>query len=286
MSFRPCARRTLAAALAAASIFIGPAALSARQLPAPPSTDEAARLAEAERACLEGDYPRGIEILVALYLTSRHPAYLHNQARCYEQNGQYRQAAGRYREFLLKVGALPSSEEGGGLTPDKVAAIEARAARLEQLASDAAPARPEPLPAPDPAAGSDRALADAMEPPAAAGPAAGAGWRGTGIALIAIGGLGLVGSGAAGLYAQRAERDISAASIQGGRAFDPDQYRAGERAARIATIGFIAAPAAALVGLLLYWKSAPAAAEGPQARVRVLPTLAVDGLGALVAVRY
>jgi hypothetical protein len=283
MSFRPRARRTLAAAMAAASIFIGPAALSARQLPAPPSTDEAARLAEAERACLEGNFPRGIEILVALYLTSRHPAYLHNQARCYEQNGQYRQAAGRYREFLHKVGALPSSEDGGGLTPDKVAAIEARAARLEQLATDAAPARPEPPPAPDPAAGSDRALADgSMEQPAAAG----AGWRGTGIALIAIGGLGLVGSGAAGLYAQRAERDISAASIQGGRAFDPDQYRAGERAARIATIGFIAAPAAALVGALLYWKGAPARAEGPQARVRVLPTLSVDGLGALVAVRY
>jgi hypothetical protein len=286
MSRRPLPRLTLAAAMVAAAVLIDPGAVSARQVE--PPNDEAARVAEAERACLEGNHQRGIELLTALYLTSRHPTYLHNQARCYEQNGQYRQAAGRYREFLHKLAELPPGEESAGArpTPDKIAAIEARAAKLEQLATSAAASPPGALPAVDLGRGEERGPADvAVDRPAQAEGSAGAGWRGTGITLIAIGGLALAGSGAAGLLARRTERDISQASSQGGKTFDPGQYRAGERAARLATAGFIAAPAAALVGALLYWRGA-SVRGGQQARVRVVPTLAAEGLGGLLAVSY
>src|SRR5687768_6777534 len=94
------ARPTLAAAVTAAVLVM---ASGPRPVVAEPELDEGALLAQAEKACLEGNHQQGIELLVRLYLGSRHPAYLYNQARCYEQNGQYRQAAGRYREYLRKL---------------------------------------------------------------------------------------------------------------------------------------------------------------------------------------
>jgi hypothetical protein len=271
------------AVVVAAAVLIHPSWLLAQPSTAEPGSDEAVRLTEAERACLEGSFQRGIQLLAELYLASRHPAYLHNQARCYEQNGQYRQAAGRYREFLLKLQELPpgARTEDTKLPAEKVAAIEARAAKLEQLGFASAPPPAEPPPA---ATLVEREPAG--PPPSVPSAGGGAGWRGTGVALLALGGLGLAGSGVLGLRARQAERDISEASSQGGRTYDPDRYRTGERAARMATVGFIAAPAAAVVGALLYWRGASLRTRKERAHLQLLPTIARGGLGGLVAVSY
>jgi hypothetical protein len=218
---------------------------------------------------------------------------LYNQARCFEQNGQYAPAAGRYREFLRLLRQLsPAALAETGLTLDKVASIEAHATKLEQSTADpqgspadvrAAAAAQNPLPAKlEPSQSSVRQSPAGLE---ATPTSAGAGWRRTGIALLTAGAVGLAGSTVAGLLARRAEQDLTRANRDGGT-FDDAEYRNGKRAAQMATIGFIAAPAAVLLGGLVYWKGVTAGRVGTGARLQVVPTLARAGLGVLLAVSY
>jgi hypothetical protein len=65
----------------------------------------------ARKACLSGDYARGVEILSDLFLDTRNPTYIFNQARCYEQNNRCSEAVGRFREYLRKAPDLSVSEK-------------------------------------------------------------------------------------------------------------------------------------------------------------------------------
>jgi hypothetical protein len=64
----------------------------------------------ARKACLLGDVAKGTEILADLYLDTKNPTYIYNQARCFEQNGKDEQALLRFREYLRKAPKLPAAE--------------------------------------------------------------------------------------------------------------------------------------------------------------------------------
>jgi hypothetical protein len=49
---------------------------------------------------LAGDSEQGISILTDLFIETRDAAWIFNQGRCYEQNGLYRKAGDRFREYL------------------------------------------------------------------------------------------------------------------------------------------------------------------------------------------
>jgi tetratricopeptide (TPR) repeat protein len=57
----------------------------------------------AKRACLTGTPSEGVAILTDLYLDTNDPNYIFNQGRCFEQNRQYEDAIGRFREYLIKA---------------------------------------------------------------------------------------------------------------------------------------------------------------------------------------
>ena len=57
----------------------------------------------AHKACLSGNYQKGVEILSDLFLSTSDPVYLYNQARCFEQNGRCEEAIHRFREYLRKA---------------------------------------------------------------------------------------------------------------------------------------------------------------------------------------
>lgn len=103
--------------------------------PAPPASpsgaNRQARDAEARKECLAGRWQRGVEILADLYVETSDPVLLHNQARCFEQNGQYGQAASRFREYLRIARKT--------LSPSEISAIEASIKQDEKL--DASRAR-------------------------------------------------------------------------------------------------------------------------------------------------
>jgi hypothetical protein len=58
------------------------------------------RPAQALTACASGDVLRGVALLAELYAETRNPAFVFNQGRCYQQNGQREPAAQRFREYL------------------------------------------------------------------------------------------------------------------------------------------------------------------------------------------
>jgi hypothetical protein len=61
---------------------------------------------QAKKACLSGDYVKGVGILAELYVDTGDATYLYNQGRCYEQNVRYVEAAERFREYLRKAPKL------------------------------------------------------------------------------------------------------------------------------------------------------------------------------------
>jgi hypothetical protein len=56
----------------------------------------------AKTACLSGDTAKGVALLAELYVDTRDVIYLFNQGRCFEQNGQYKEAIVRFREYQRK----------------------------------------------------------------------------------------------------------------------------------------------------------------------------------------
>jgi tetratricopeptide (TPR) repeat protein len=114
-----------------------PAAAASRQ-----AQERAAR-----KACLNGDYAKGVDILSDLFVDTKDPNYIFNQGRCLEQNRRYEDAIGRFDEYLR---AAPEQ-----LKPeDKAAAEKHRADCKEKLAEErgTSPAQPAPQPSPPAAA--------------------------------------------------------------------------------------------------------------------------------------
>jgi len=58
------------------------------------------RPTDALAACASGDVAKGIGILGQLYAETRNPAYVFNQARCYQKNNKLDEARGAFTEYL------------------------------------------------------------------------------------------------------------------------------------------------------------------------------------------
>jgi hypothetical protein len=54
----------------------------------------------ARKACLSGDYGKGVTILSDLFVDTKDPTYIFNQGRCFEQNHKYEDAVSRFEEYL------------------------------------------------------------------------------------------------------------------------------------------------------------------------------------------
>jgi hypothetical protein len=74
------------------------------------AADKDSKERAARKACLSGDYAKGVEILSDLFLDTKNPTHIFNQARCYEQNSRCGEAVSRFREYLRKAPDLKTSE--------------------------------------------------------------------------------------------------------------------------------------------------------------------------------
>jgi tetratricopeptide (TPR) repeat protein len=83
----------------------------------------------AKKACLSGDYAKGVSILAELYVDTNDSNYLFNQGRCYEQNIKYSEAAERFKEYLRKAPKLSDSEKAD--VDKHIADCEAAAAKTQ-----------------------------------------------------------------------------------------------------------------------------------------------------------
>jgi hypothetical protein len=127
---------------------------------------------QAKKACLSGDYAKGVSILADLYVETGDATYLYNQGRCYEQNVRYVEAAERFREYLRKAKKLSASERGE---------VETHIAQCEAAIAKSRPAEPPPpaSPAPLPVAPPVTPLPVITAPAAPVAPATGRPWQRT-----------------------------------------------------------------------------------------------------------
>jgi hypothetical protein len=73
------------------------------------AADLQARNRDAKKACLTGDYRKGLEILADLFIETNEPIHIFNQGRCLEQSHQWQAAIDRFREYLRKSPNLDAS---------------------------------------------------------------------------------------------------------------------------------------------------------------------------------
>ncbi len=284
----PFALRSLTAAFVMALSAFAPTVARAE-------IDEAAMSTEARKACLSGAMQAGIDRLVTLYLETRKPTYLHNQARCYEQNGQYESAVARYREYLRVAEDLPSERRAS--VEASVLRLEESIARRQTVPAATVPAPNVALTAPPPAvAAPPSRLSSAPSPTPmslgsrAADPRGNPALRMTGYILAGTGIAALLAGTVAGLVASGTSSDLEA-DAAASRAFDMSKQTRGERAAHAATISFIAGPTLLATGAFLYWvgRGDPARVAGSHrgpTTSSLTPLFARDGAQLLLTLRH
>ena len=116
--------------LAAASLTISTAAQAG-------SMDAQSERA-ARKACLAGDYAKGVSILADLFLDTKNATHIYNQGRCLEQNGRFEEALFRFQEYLRISKDLSEADKEG--TRKHIADCQA------QLVKRDTPVNTEPLP--------------------------------------------------------------------------------------------------------------------------------------------
>jgi hypothetical protein len=75
------------------------------------AANRSAQEREARKACLSGDYARGVTILSDLFVSFKENVYIFNQARCFEQNSRYQEAISRFKEYLRVAKRLTDEEK-------------------------------------------------------------------------------------------------------------------------------------------------------------------------------
>jgi hypothetical protein len=149
----------------------------------------------ARKACLTGDYAKGVSILSDLFIDTHNPTYVFNQGRCFEQNRRYEDAIARFDEYLH----LPDAN----LSPEDRAAAETRIANCkDKLPPDHATSTPtapqtivEPsvVTRPDPAPPTEPTPAQSVVVKHNTKSSDGSGLRVTGIVLGSVGVVALAG---------------------------------------------------------------------------------------------
>jgi hypothetical protein len=123
------------------------------------ATSRQAQERAARKACLNGDYAKGVSVLSDLFIDTKDSTYIFNQGRCFEQNRRYEDAIGRFDEYLRAA-------QGELKAEDKASAEKHRSDCKEKLAEErgnsptqpapllaqpvAAPLVPKPEPSPEP----------------------------------------------------------------------------------------------------------------------------------------
>ena len=152
----------------------------------------------ARTACLAGDYGKGVTLLSQLFVETKNPIWIYNQARCFEQNARFSEAISRFQEYLRVDKKL--SEEVKAETQKHISDCQASLAGqsgqpvIAAPAVQAAPAAPTTVPAPaaPPPLVAPVSVVGERSGPSDSSSAPGAGLRTAGVITAAVGGAALV----------------------------------------------------------------------------------------------
>jgi hypothetical protein len=97
----------------------------------------------ARKACLTGNFTKGVDVLADLFLDTGDLNYIFNQGRCLEQNHRYEDAIARFREYLVKGTSLSSDARADA--EKHIAACESYLGKVEPEKRKVEPERPAPV---------------------------------------------------------------------------------------------------------------------------------------------
>jgi hypothetical protein len=168
-----------------------------------------ARERAAKRACLTGTPSEGVAILTDLYLDTNDPNHIFNQGRCFEQNRQYEDAIGRFREYLIKAKGL--NDQARSDTEKHITDCQSYLSGTETATTKAGTAEVQPTNVQSATAGATLSeqptdVTTSLPRPSATGSGGGlrtAGWIG-----IAVGGAGLISGLVLNLKANSLKTDL------------------------------------------------------------------------------
>jgi hypothetical protein len=225
---------------------------------------------QAMKACLSGDYLKGVSLLADLFVETGDATYLYNQGRCYEQNVRYVEAAERFREYLRKAPKLTAKvrEE----TEKHIAECESAVAK-SHLADPPPPSRPVPTPPPSEPPPPPQGVV--VEPPPPPPASTGRPWQRTAkwVALggaVAFLGLGVVGH--VRYYGKN--KDYNDDPTCPGGPGCKSLADAADTAQILAIVGYGGAAVAAGLSLTLFLTDKPSAPSGQRVSLSCAPGLA------------
>ena len=221
----------------------------------------------AMRACLTGDAAAGVGILTDLFIETKDTTYLFNQGRCFEQNRQYEEAVGRFREYLIKAKDLSPDHKAD--TEKHIAACESylhtkssAVAKTEPAAATEVRPVPETSTTEVVARSPDRGQADS-----------GSRLRTAGVTVAAAGTAGVVAGLVLNLKANGKSDDLEGL-------YDPSVDSSRKRYETAGWIAYGAGAACIATGALLYyfgWRRAEDTGS-----VALLPTVSPDMTGTVI----
>jgi hypothetical protein len=227
----------------------------------------------ARKACLSGELTKGVQLLSDLYLDTKDPVFIYNQARCFEQNNRLADAVAHFREYLLKE---PDPSAPGRVEAQKH--IESCQALLgnkpERVQPEVAAAPAAPVATPTPASAPTLAPEAIAEVPGAGSMSsseAGSGLRTAGLVTAVVGGAALVAGLAFNLKANNLATDARTH-------YDPNNASSHDSYVTLSWIGYGAGAACLASGVVLYflgWR-----AGHPTGNVALVPTVG-SGLAGL-----
>jgi tetratricopeptide (TPR) repeat protein len=152
---------------------------------------------KAHKACLSGDYAKGVSILSDLFVDSDDPTYIFNQGRCFEQNRRYEDAIARFQEYLRAGTNTPLKSSDKALAEKHIADCQDLLTKQPGYIAPAAPSQPVQTPIAPPAPASPPPttvpapvmLQQVQQQPAGT---PGSGLRTAGIVTASVGGAALI----------------------------------------------------------------------------------------------
>jgi hypothetical protein len=231
----------------------------------------------AKKACLSGDYVKGVSLLTDLYVDTNDATYIFNQGRCYEQGNRCEEAIVSFREYLRKT------RDAGRVSDGRA---EQHIAECEELLKKArAEMAPSPVfvPSVQHPGGTPtgwelqgrQAEVQAALPPASTG-------RGLRIAGAVTFGVGVAAIGAGVGFA------LSANKLADELEASPSSYDRGKASTRssyitLSTVGYATGAVCVAGGAVLYflgWR------QGRASSATVQPMVSARSAGALVQVAF
>lgn len=245
--------------------------------PALAGSRETSRERAARKACLGGDYAKGVSILSDLFIDTKDATYIYNQGRCLEQNGRFADAVYRFQEYLRVSGDSLSIKEKSE-SEKHIADCQAQLAKQNPPAEPTAPVVTTPIPAvgiptqPSTAWPPVAIMEQSPQQPTSKGAA-------LRISGLATAGIGIAGVVTGMIFNIKANNIADSYSTRGG--YTPDKESNRSTYETLGWVGYGVGSACILTGATLYFLGRSAGAAG-MVNVALIPSVSAGTAGAIV----